>query len=60
MARSRWHEDHAVEVAAKKKDENLGTNELVVFFRKSDTTIRAALDHARKLSGEASLADDAA
>ena len=60
MARSRWHEDHALEVAAKKRNENLGTNELVAFFRKSDTTIRAALDHARKLSEKAAQADDAA
>jgi hypothetical protein len=52
MPRSRWHEEHALEVAAKKKAENLGTNELVAFFAKSDTTIRAALEHARKLSGQ--------
>jgi DNA invertase Pin-like site-specific DNA recombinase len=59
MPRSRWHEDNALTVAAKKA-EGLGTNELVAFFKKSDTTIRAALDHARKLSEEASSADDTA
>jgi len=47
MPRSRWHEDHALEVAAKKA-EGLGTNDLVKHFGKSDTTIRAALQHARK------------
>lgn len=60
MPRSRWHEEHALEVAAKKKAENLGTNELVAFFKKSDTTIRAGLEHACKLSEEATQADDAA
>jgi len=49
MPRSRWHEDNALEVAARKA-EGLGTNELVAFFKKSDTTIRAALEYARKLS----------
>ncbi len=59
MPRSRWHEDNALKVAAKKA-EGLGTNELVAFFKKSDTTIRAALEHARKLSEEATQAGDAA
>jgi DNA invertase Pin-like site-specific DNA recombinase len=49
MPRSRWHEDHAPEVAAKRA-EGLGTNELAAYFGKSDTTIRAALEHARKMS----------
>jgi predicted Rdx family selenoprotein len=56
MPRSRWHEDHALEVAAKKA-KNLGTNELVAFFGKSDTTIRAALAHARKISGPTQAVD---
>lgn len=43
---SRWHEDHALEVAAKKA-EGLGTNELAAYFGKTDTTIRKALEHAR-------------
>jgi DNA-directed RNA polymerase specialized sigma24 family protein len=47
MPRSRWHEDHASEVAAKKA-EGLGTGALATYFGKSDTTIRAALEHARK------------
>jgi uncharacterized protein (DUF433 family) len=59
MPRSRWHEDNALKVAAKKA-EGLGTSELVAFFNKSDTTIRAALEHARKLFEEATQADDAA
>ena len=58
MPRSRWHEDHALEVAAKKA-EGLGTNELVAFFKKSDTTIRAALEHARKLSDQEPPAEEA-
>ena len=48
MARARWDEDHALEVATKGA-EGLGTNELVEFFKKSDTTIRKALAHAAKL-----------
>lgn len=47
MARSRWHEDHAHEVL-KKKAEGLGTNELVDFFGKSDTTILKALRYAEE------------
>lgn len=58
MPRSRWHEDHALEVAAKKA-EGLGTSDLVAHFGKSDTTIRAALEHARKIS-QPSTADSAA
>ena len=58
MRQSRWHEDHAREVAAKKA-EGLGTNDLVAFFGKSDTSIRAALEHARKLSDQESPADEA-
>lgn len=46
IARSRWHETHAWEVAAKKEAEELGTNDLVKFFGKSDTTIRKALEFA--------------
>ena len=49
MPRSRWHEDHALEVAAMKAD-GLGTNELVAHFKKSDTTIRKALVHAEQLA----------
>ena len=53
MARARWHEDKAMIVAAKKA-EGLGTDELVAFFSKSDTTIRKALVHAAKLRAESS------
>ena len=49
MPRARWHEDHALEVAAEKAAGN-GTNELVKMFGKSDTTIRAALNHAKLLA----------
>jgi hypothetical protein len=56
MPRSRWHEDHALEVAAQKA-EGLGTNELAAHFGKSDTTIRAALAHAEKLSAGGSQAE---
>ncbi len=49
VPRARWHEDHALEVAAKKA-ERLSTNELVEHFGKSDTTIRAALKHARRMA----------
>lgn len=52
VARARWHEDHALEVAAKKKADRLNTDELVAHFHKSDTTIRKALDHAVTLGGE--------
>ena len=58
MPRSRWLEDHAFEVAAKKA-EGLDTNELVAYFGKSDTTIRAALKHAHKPSGVGPQADAA-
>ena len=51
MARRRWHEDHALEVAAKRA-EGLGTNELVAFFGKSDVTIRKALVHAATLESD--------
>jgi len=47
MARSRWREVHAHEVL-EKKAEGLGTNELVDFFGKSDTTIRKALRFAEQ------------
>jgi hypothetical protein len=54
MARARWHEDHALEVAAKKHEGNrLGTGELAAFFHKSEPTILKALAHAAKLRGEA-------
>ena len=48
MPRARWHEERATDVAAKKA-EGLGTNALVEFFGKSDTTIRKALQHAASL-----------
>jgi hypothetical protein len=56
MPRSRWHEDHALKVAAKKA-EGLGTNELAAHFGKSDTTIRAALTHAKTLLPPGTQAD---
>jgi len=49
MPRSRWHEDHAAEVAELKAAEGLSTQQLVERFGKSDTTIRAALTHASQL-----------
>lgn len=49
MARPRWHEVYALEVAAKKAD-GLGTNELVELFNMTDTTIRKALVHAKALA----------
>jgi hypothetical protein len=49
MPRARWHEEHALEVAAQKAA-GKGTNELVKIFGKSDTTIRAALNHAKLLA----------
>ena len=59
MARARWHEDHALDVAAKKA-EGLGTDELAAHFGKSDTTIRKALDHAgERLSQSKSQEADA-
>ncbi len=48
MPRSRWHEEYADEVATLKATEGLGTQQLVDHFGKSDTTIRAALAHARQ------------
>ena len=48
MVRSIWHEDHAIDVFAQKQN-GLGTNELVEHFGKSDTTIRKAIKHAKKL-----------
>lgn len=57
MPRNRWHEDHAHEVAAKKA-EGLGTNELAAFFGKSDTTIRKALEHARKSAAPGTTAGE--
>jgi hypothetical protein len=51
MPRARWHEEHALEVAAEKAA-GKGTNELVKIFGKSDTTIRAALNHAKLLGAE--------
>lgn len=58
MPRVRWHKEHALEVAAKKA-EGFGTNELVKHFGKSDTTIRAALEHARKSADQGTQADEA-
>jgi hypothetical protein len=51
MARARWHEDHALDVAAKKA-EGLGTEELVEFFKRSAPTILKALRHAAELADE--------
>jgi DNA invertase Pin-like site-specific DNA recombinase len=59
MLRRRWHEDHAAEVAAKKA-ENLGTDELAAYFGKSDTTIRAALNHARQSPEQVARTNEAA
>ncbi len=50
--------DHAQEVASKKA-EGLGTNQLAALFGKSDTTIRKALDHARKTAIPGTQADEA-
>lgn len=48
MPRKRWHEEHAAEVAAQRA-EGKSTVELARQFGMSDTTIRAALNHAAKL-----------
>ena len=48
IQRTRWYEDHALDVAAKQA-KGYGTQELVDFFGKSDTTIRKALCHAAKI-----------
>jgi hypothetical protein len=55
MPRARWHEDHALEVVAKKAV-GLGTDKLAAHFGKSDTTIRKALDHAATLAGRSEAA----
>ena len=53
MPRKRWHEEHAAEVAALRA-QGKSTAELARQFGMSDTTIRAALNHAAKLGpGEA-------
>lgn len=57
MPRSRWHEDHAVEVAAKKA-EGLSMKELVAYFAKSDVTLRKALKLARKVSAPGTQAGE--
>ncbi|MEK6239264.1 MAG: hypothetical protein N2C14_31485, partial [Planctomycetales bacterium] len=46
--RSRWHEDHALEVADLKA-KGLGTDALAAHFLKSDTMIRKALAFAKSL-----------
>lgn len=46
MPRSRWAEDHAAEVAAMKR-EGTSTAAIARHFRKSETTIRAALAFAK-------------
>lgn len=43
--RARWYEDHAEEVMTLKK-QGLSTKELAAHFKKSDTTVRSALDFA--------------
>lgn len=48
VARSRWHEVYAADVAAMKKSAGLSTLQLAEHFGKSDTTIRAALNHAKQ------------
>ena len=51
MPRARWHEDHALEVAAEKKEgEGLSTKHLAAFFHKSEPTILKALAHAATLA----------
>ena len=50
LPRARWHEVYAHEVASK-RHEGLSTEDLVEHFRKSDTTIRKALNHAKELQG---------
>ncbi len=47
MARSRWHEEHADEVASLKEAQGLSTLQLAEHFDRSDTTIRKAIGHAR-------------
>jgi DNA invertase Pin-like site-specific DNA recombinase len=49
IARRRWHEDHADEVAKLWAD-GKSISELEEQFDKSDTTIRAAIKHAKRLS----------
>ena len=51
VPRARWHEEHALEVAAKKA-EGLGTNDLVAFFNRSAPTILKALSHAAQLHAQ--------
>ena len=51
MPRRRWHEDHAVEVAALKAN-GMSTRELAEHFGKSEPTIRKALEHAAELPEE--------
>lgn len=46
---ARGHEDHALEVAAKKA-EGLGTNDLVAFFHRSAPTVLKALAYAERVS----------
>ena len=48
MARSRWHEDYAEDVATLKEAESLSTQQLAAHFGKSDPTIRKALEHAHQ------------
>jgi DNA invertase Pin-like site-specific DNA recombinase len=48
MPRARWHEDRALDVAAKKA-EGLSTNDLAAFFQRSAPTILKALAHAELL-----------
>ena len=52
MPRARWHEDHALEVAAKKAG-GMSTEALAQFYDKSDTTIRHACKHAELLAAQA-------
>jgi len=47
MARACWHQDHALEVAAKQA-EGLGTDALVAHFGKCDKTILKALAYAKQ------------
>jgi hypothetical protein len=49
ISRGRWTEQHAAEVM-KLKQQGMGTNDLAEHFRKSDTTIRAALKYAEEIA----------
>ena len=61
ISHGRWTEQHAAEVM-KLKQQGMGTNELAEHFRKSDTTIRAALKYAEEIAAaqrQPTCSDDA-